>query len=185
MEFSFIAGRSAARVQPSQSPAVTAPPKGEPRHASTAPALERSCLSPRERWQRREPLTERGESTVASSQRPVPLTPFPKEGGHGVEGTAHLRGARETETVIKSRGMSRGRPLHSSSERFMRVGGDALHRPALYHLHPHWNPCLSPRERGIDGEGDVGGGVPDTPPYTNYARIGAFLPLPSGEVAAA
>ena len=33
MAFPFIAGRSAARVQPSQSPAVTAPPKGEPRHA--------------------------------------------------------------------------------------------------------------------------------------------------------
>ena len=30
----------------------------------------------------------------------------------------------------------------------------------------------------------VGGGVPDAPPYTIYTRIGAFLPLPSGEVAA-
>ena len=38
---------------------------------------------------------------------------------------------------------------------------------------------------GIDGEGDVGGGVPDAPPYITHARIGATLPLPSGEVAAA
>ena len=37
-------------IQPSQSPAVTAPPEGEPRHTPT-PASERSCLSPRERWQ--------------------------------------------------------------------------------------------------------------------------------------
>ena len=29
----------------------------------------------------------------------------------------------------------------------------------------------------------VGGGVPAAPPYTIYTRIGAFLPLPSGEVA--
>ena len=47
-----------AIVQPSQSPSVTAPPKGEPRCAAT-PALERSCLSLRERWQRAA-LTERG-----------------------------------------------------------------------------------------------------------------------------
>ena len=54
-------------------------------------ALERTCLSLRERWQRRKPLTERGREGVAASEHPIPLTPFPREGGHVVEGAAHLR----------------------------------------------------------------------------------------------
>ena len=37
---------------------------------------------------------------------------------------------------------------------------------------------------GIDGEGGVGGGVLDAPHYTTQTCIGAFLPLPAGEVAA-
>ena len=46
---------------PSQSPAVTAPPEGEPRHVPTEAALERPCLSLRERWQCRKALTERAK----------------------------------------------------------------------------------------------------------------------------
>ena len=44
---------------PSQSPAVTAPPKGEPSLTPSAYASKRACLSPRERWQCRKALTER------------------------------------------------------------------------------------------------------------------------------
>ena len=56
---------------PSQSPAVTAPPKGEPRPAYATPALERSCLSPRERWQCRKALTERGRNARNPIIRPL------------------------------------------------------------------------------------------------------------------
>ena len=31
------------------------------------------------------------------------------------------------------------------------VGGDALHRPALFYLHPHWSALASPLGRGGSG----------------------------------
>ena len=62
-------------IQPSQSPAVTAPPEGEPRHTPT-PASERSCLSPRERWQR-VALTERGRGRCLASPQADPASRLP------------------------------------------------------------------------------------------------------------
>ena len=107
MAFPFIAGRSAARVQPSQSPSVTAPPEGD----MPMPALERPCLSPRERWQRREPLTERD-----------------------VGGDAHIAPQHKNNAVIIC-GTSGGRPLHSSSRKVCACRGRCPASPALFKWH--------------------------------------------------
>ena len=44
-------------------------------------------------------------------------------------------------------------------------------------------PEVVPYIRALGGVARVGGGVPDTPPYATRTCIGAFLPLPAGEVA--
>ena len=138
--------RAATLATPSQSPAVTAPPKGEP---SRIPACTRNRM----------------------------LLPLPS-------GEVAARSA-DGEGVCK-RAATFATPSQSPAVTAPPMGGAKPH----FHLHPQQEVLASPHGRGgnaagIDGEGVCRGRCPSSPHLiqTNN-RIGAFLPLPTGEVAA-
>ena len=103
--------KDVAIAPPSQSPAVPAPPKGEPSLIPTYTHIEAGLPLPS--GEVAMPQGIDGEGSIPASEHPIPLTPFPGEGGHDAEGAAHLRSiCRKYETVVIIRGTSRGRPLH-------------------------------------------------------------------------
>ena len=141
----FFEGAAHIRV-PSQSPAVTAPPKGEP-------------------------------SLISTSTRNRRFLPLPT-------GEVAARSA-DGEGVCK-RAATFATPSQSPAVTAPPKGGAKPH----FHLHPQQEVLASPHGRGgnaagIDGEGVCRGRCPSSPRLiqTN-TRIGAFLPLPTGEVAA-
>ena len=181
---------------PSQSPAVTAPPKGEPRRVSTEAALVRPCLSLRERWQCRKALTERAFVALRVSHPPSPL---PQGRGEIMLKVRRTFGAPSQSPAVTA--PPEGEPRHVPTEA-------ALERPCLS-LRERWQRAAL-TERGNAGRPEavpyiraigglcVGGGVSlarrliqravsrrvgDAPPYITQICIGAPLPLPSGEVA--
>ena len=124
------------------------------------PALERPCLSLRERWQRREPLTERD-----------------------VGGDAHIAPQHKNNAVIIC-GTSGGRPLHSSSRKVCACRGRCPPSPRLIQMA---FPFIAGRSaaRVQPSQSPAVTAPPKGEPRHAHTRIGAALPLPSGEVAAA
>ena len=152
---------------PSQSPSVTAPPKGEPRHTPT-PALERSCLSPRERW-RRVALTERGRRRTPKAFENVPAVAMPSQ---SPSVTAPPKGEpRQTPTPASEPSCL------SPRERWQRVAltkrGRRRTPKAFENVPAVAMPSQSPAVTA----------PPKGEPRQNRTRIRAFLPLPMGEVA--